>query len=146
MNITDDLALQFAIMLRAGLPAETAILYFTDSTDASEISAQLSRWTRSKHLQSAQLKLMGKNWQDMTLEEQIDCGLTQHYSTLAFLLWSTNYITVGANDKAKLDTARTALEAKRAGTSGQADPINRFFADFQAGKLKFNPQTLKASN
>jgi hypothetical protein len=130
-----DEALQFCIMLQAGLPAEQAILYFTDSTDPGDIAALLGKWTRSRSVKAAQQTLLGKGWQEMTLEERIDCGLNYHYNSLAFLLFSTNYSSVGPTDKAKLDSARQALEAKKAGTAGQGDALSRFMDDFRAGKL-----------
>ena len=130
-----DEALQFCIMLQAGLPAEQAILYFCDTTDPAEIAAMLGKWTRSRAVKQAQQTLLGKGWQEMTLEERIDCGLNYHYNSLAFLLFSTNYSSVGPADKAKLDSARQALEAKKAGTAGQGDALSRFMDDFRAGKL-----------
>jgi hypothetical protein len=130
-----DEALQFCIMLQAGLPADQAILYFTDETDPSSIAAMLGRWTRSRAVKQAQQSLLGKGWQEMTLDERIDCGLSYHYNSLAFLLFSTNYSAVGPADKAKLDSARAALEAKKAGTAGQGDALSRFMDDFRTGKL-----------
>lgn len=133
---TDEEAMQFCIMLQAGLPADQAILYFAQSDDPGEIAEQLRKWQRSRAVQKAQTALMGKAWQDMTLEEKIENGLNYHYASLAYLLFSTNYCSVGSADKAKLDSARQSLEAKRAGTAGQGDPLSRFMDDFRLGRIK----------
>lgn len=133
---SDEQARAFAVMLSAGLPAEQAILYFTDTQDPAQVSEMLRVWTRSRKVQAAQALLMGKSWQEMSLEERIKYALDQHYSALAYLLYSTNYNSVGPQDKAKLDTARVALEQKLAGTAGKGDALSQFFEDFRAGKLK----------
>jgi hypothetical protein len=144
-TITDDEALQFVIMLSAGLPPEQAILYFTDETDPGAIATLLNKWLRSRAVKSAQRTLLGKNWQDMTLEERIDNGLNYHYNSLAYLLFSTSYLSVGPADKAKLDSARQALEAKKAGTAGQGDALSRFMDDFRSGKLAKVLPSIKAN-
>ena len=128
--------MSFCIMLQAGLPAEQAILYFTGDEDAGIIAAQLRKWLRCRAVQIAQQTLLGKPWQEMTLEERIDNGLTYHYNSLAYLLFSQNYSSVGPADKAKLDAARQALEAKKAGTAGKTDPLSQFLEDYRGGKLK----------
>lgn len=135
MKPTSDQAFQFALMLKAGLPASDAIRYFTDEQDSLIVSQLLRDWRESRAVREAQLKLMGKSWQNMSLDEQISAGLNQQYSSMAYLCFSCNYIEASASDKAKLDTARVALEAKQAGTSGQANPIEQFFADIKAGKV-----------
>lgn len=144
-----DQALQFVIMLSAGLPPEQAILYFIDpDLDPSQIAVLLRKWTHSRAVKAAQHQLLGKNWQDMTLEERIDHGLSYHYNSLAYLLFSTNYSSVGPTDKAKLDSARLALEAKKAGTAGAQDPIQRFWDDLRTGRIKVPgtvPPPLKVS-
>lgn len=138
-NPTDEQALQFCIMLGAGLPASQAILYFvpdTERLDPSDIAAMLVSWQKSRAVNRAQKQLLGKSWQDMTLDERIRHGLDHHYNTLAYLLFSTHYAEVGPTDKGKLDSARAALEAKVAGTSGQSNPLSDFFADLKSGKIK----------
>jgi len=141
---SEDEANQFCIMLSAGLPPEQAILYFTTEDDAGIIAEMLRKWIRSRAVQKAQRALLGKAWQDMTLDERIEHGLTQHYNSLAYLLFSQNYSSVGPADKAKLDSARQALEAKKAGTAGQGTPLDRFLDDMRSGKIKTMPQPVKA--
>lgn len=126
----------FAVMIDAGLPEEQAIRYFYEAADPAEIKAELARWLRSTRVRRAQADLQGKSWQDMTLEERIDTGLTRHYNGLAWFLYARNYSDANQTEKAKLDTARSALEAKRAGQAGAADPLSRFFEDLKAGRLQ----------
>jgi hypothetical protein len=130
-NPTEEQALQFCIMLQAGLPAEHAILYFVESDDRGLIELTLSKWTRSRAVAKAQERLLGKKWQDMSLDEKCNLALDQQYASMAYLCYSTNYVTAGAAEKGKLDTARTALEARKAGTSGKVDPIWQFIEDFK---------------
>ena len=138
---TKEQALQFCIMLQAGLPAEQAILYFTSTDNPAEINAMLLRWQRSAAVGAAQVQLLGKAWQDMTLEEQIQTGLKQQYAAQAYLCFSVNYITATDREKAKIDTAMKSLEAKVAGTSGKGDPLAEFFSDIKAGKFaSLNPK------
>lgn len=132
---TPEEALAFCIMLEAGLPAEEAILYFLESDDRLEIAQTLKKWLRSRAVKEAQLSLSGKSWMEMNLEERIEAGLKQNYNAMAYLLYSQNYITADPMTKNKLDTARAALEAKKAGQAGQADPLSRFLNDLQSGKL-----------
>lgn len=136
MNPSKEQALQFAIMLKAGLPASQAIRYFTESQDPAELALMLDKWTHSKALADAQVKLLGKPWQDMSLDEQCDAGLDYAYAGLAYFLFSTNYAEMGSGDRAKFDTARQALEARRAGTAGRGDALSRFLDDFTARKLR----------
>lgn len=137
MNPTDEQALQFAIMLQAGLPAKEAILYFyEEENDPVFIATALAKWTRSRAVKRAQLKLMRKPWQEMTTDERMHYALDQHYSSLAYVLFSANYLEASQSDKAKLDTARSAIEAKLAGTAGKVDSLTRFFDDVSSGKVK----------
>lgn len=142
---SDEQAMQFAIMLQAGLPAEQAILYFADTDDPATIHLMLQKWTRSRAVATAQKALLGKSWQEMSLEEKIDTALNQHYASLAFLLFSTNYVSAGQSEKNKLDSARQALEAKKAGTAGKGDVLSTFFDDVRSGRIKLNPIPAKAN-
>jgi hypothetical protein len=132
---TEDQALQFAVMLQAGLPASQAILYFTNSEDSGEIALQLSKWVKSAAVRRAQQKLMGREWSAMTLNERCQTALDQHYSGLAFLLFSSHYAEADMAVKAKLDAARQALESKLAGTAGKQDALSQFLNDINTGKI-----------
>ncbi len=134
-----DQALQFAIMLQAGLPAAEAIRYFTDDTDASLLAQMTAKWSNCAVVRKATAQLMGKSWTEMSLDERIKYALEQHYSALAYLLFSTNYLNANAGEKAKIDTARVALEAKQAGMAGKGDALSRFFDDLNSGKLTLKP-------
>lgn len=129
-------AQQFAIMLSAGLPAEDAIVYFTDSTDPNELEEMLRSWLSSRAVKSAILALAGKPWNEMTIDEKIRSSLDFTYSSMAYFLLTHNYGSLGRDDKAKADSARAVLEAKLAGTSGRGDALSEFFADLRADKLK----------
>lgn len=136
----DSQALAFALMLQSGLPAAEAILYFTeDISDPNELAAILKKWQSSTKVKRAMLTLMRKPWQELSLDEKITTALNNHYSQLAYLLFSHNYIEVGSAEKTKLDTARVALEQKLAGMSGKTDALTRFFDDIASGKLHLNP-------
>lgn len=139
LNPSDDQAMQFAVMLSAGLPAEHALSYFVETSDMAEFALILQKWQRAKNVQKAQQILEGKSWQEMNLEEKIESALNQHYASLAYLLRTTNYVIAGQIDKVKLDSARTALEAKKAGTAGQTDSLSMFLNDIKAGKVKLAP-------
>jgi hypothetical protein len=138
MKPTEDQAMAFCIMLQTGLPAEQAMLYFTDTNDPAELNQMVKAWLRSHAVARAQRELMGKSWQEMTLDERIGKSLEQHYASLAYLLFSTNYCTVQGTEKSKLDSAREALERKVAGTSGKGDELQRFMDDLRSGKLQMS--------
>lgn len=143
---TKDQAWQFALMIQAGLPSSEAITYFTDSTDPQELGIMLRRWMSSKLVRDASATLMGKSWQEMTLEEKIKTSLDYHYAGLAYFLLSHNYSEVGDKDKAKADAARHALESKLAGTAGKTDALSQFFNDINTGKVKLGKAPVPAAN
>jgi hypothetical protein len=136
MTPDDSAAMQFCIMLQAGLPASEAITYFTDERDPGVLASMLKSWTRARSVRRAQTTLLGKSWQEMTLDERIKVALDQHYSSLAYLLQSSSYIEATPADKSKLDSARQALEAKLAGVAGKTDALSQFYADLSAGRVK----------
>lgn len=129
---------QFVLMLRAGLPAEQAILYFIEIDDPMEMRKILSTWLRSRTVSRAQLIADGARWEEMSLDDRITTALEQHYSSLAYLLRSVNYLNANAVDKAKIDQAREALERKVAGTAGKGDALQQFADDLRTGKIKLN--------
>ena len=125
-------------MLNAGLPSSDAIMYFVETEDPKELAFILAEWQKSMAVKKAMLNLMGKAWQDMSLDEQCTHALNQHYASLAYYLYSHNYSEVGSHDKPKIDTARVALEARQAGTAGKGDALSVFFEDLRSGKVKLN--------
>ena len=133
---TKEQAFQFAVMLNTGLPAEDAILYFTEEQDERILAEMLRDWLLSKFVKQAILTLQGKPWSEMSIDEQIKTSLDFTYRSMAYFLLTHNYGTLGRDDKAKADTARGALEAKLAGTAGKTDALSEFFADLRAGKLQ----------
>jgi hypothetical protein len=135
LALDESNALQFCVMVQAGMPAEDAIRYFCDSDDPLELAQTLKKWQSSAITRRAQKSLMGKSWHEMTRDERIRYGLDLHYSQLAYFLFSGNYLSMGPADKAKADTARQALEAKLAGTAGSTDPLSRWLEDLNSGRL-----------
>jgi hypothetical protein len=129
--LDQDNALQFAVMLQSGLPPADAILYFTESDDPAEVQAQLSKWMRSRLVKQASASLMKRPWTQMALDERCRFALDQHYSQLAYLLHSEHYGEADAARKTKLDTARTALEAKLAGMAGKTNALEQFLQDLR---------------
>lgn len=142
MILDAENALQFAIMLQAGLPAGEAILYFTDSDDPLEIQAQLRRWMNSAAVRKATATLMKKPWQQMSLDERCRYALDQHYSQMAYLLHSNHYGAAESTLKAKLDTARQAIEAKLAGMAGKTDALSQFLERLGAGNRRVGAPAL----
>jgi hypothetical protein len=133
---SDEQAIEFCVLLKAGVPAEHAILYFVATEDPQELNQTLAKWLRSRAVSKAQQTLLGKRWQDMSLEEQCNAALEQTYASLAYMLFSTNYTTANAGEKSKLDSARTALEARKAGTAGKIDPLWQFIEDFKRDRVR----------
>jgi hypothetical protein len=141
---TEEQAVQFAVMVHAGLPPSEAILYFLSTEDPKVLAEATRKWQRSRPVARALQTLMSKPWTGMSLEERCRYALDQHYSQLAYLLYSTHYAEAAAGDKAKLDTARTALEAKLAGTAGKGDAMSQFWDDLRAGRISLKPKVLPA--
>jgi hypothetical protein len=136
---TEEQALQFAIMLQAGLPPSEAILYFLDQAERPEdVAVILRKWQGSRAVKKAMSKLLSKPWHELSLDERIRAALDQHYSGLAYLLYSASYQDANQGEKSKLDTARASLEAKLAGTAGKSDALSQFFADINEGKVKLS--------
>jgi hypothetical protein len=133
---TPELALQFAIMVNAGLPPSEAILYFSASEDPRELAEMTRAWQRSREVRRAMASLMQRSWTDMSLQERCQAALDQHYTQLAYLLYSSHYAEAQQADKTKLDTARQAIEAKLAGTAGKGDALSQFFDDIRAQRIK----------
>lgn len=128
-----------ATMLLAGLTPADAIAYFLDgSEDPQQVAELIRKWRRSRHTQAAMKALLGKAFHEMTPQEQMDTALRIHYAQLSALLFTNHYAEASAMDKSKLDSARTAIEAKMAGTAGKGDAIQRFFDDVNAGRIKLN--------
>lgn len=138
---TEEAAGQFAVMIHAGLPPGEAIRYFIGTEDPKVLAEAQRKWQRSRAVGKALAKLMTKPWTGMSLEERCRYALDQHYSQLAYLLYSTHYAEATAGDKQKLDTARTALEAKMAGTAGKGDAMSQFWDDLRAGRISLQKPT-----
>lgn len=128
-------AFQFATMLQAGLPASQAILYFIDTDDPKEIVETTRKWQRSRLVARAAAKLMGRDWTAMSTDEKMKYALDLHYAQLANLLVSVNYAEANQGEKGKMDSARSALEAKVAGQAGKGDALSQFFDDLRSKRI-----------
>lgn len=142
---TDEQATQFAIILSSGLPAKDALAYFVDEPDPALFAHTLQKWEKSPKVAKALKHIMGKDWQDMTWRERCEISIEWHYSQLALLMVRVNYLEASAADKQKLDTARSAIEAKLAGSAGQMSQVDQFFADLKSGRIKVAAQTGKVN-
>lgn len=129
-------AQQFAVMLQSGLPATDAIMYFVEIEDPKDLGPFVKKWQRSPLVRQALIRLTKKSFMDMTPDERMKYALELHYNQLAYVLVSQNYADAGSAEKSKADTARSAIEAKLAGTAGKTSAMDRFFDDLAAGKLK----------
>lgn len=134
---TKDTALQFAIMLSAGMPASDAIVYFLPAdTQTGEVTLWLRKWLGSAMVQSAIRQVQGKEWQEMSLEERIKFAVNKHYTEMAYYLYSHNYSDLTGADKTKADTCRSTLEAKLAGMSGKLDALSAWWEEVRTGRTK----------
>lgn len=129
-------AVDFATIVRSGLPPTHAILYFIPLEDPGEIEKWSHRWMGCRAVNNAMNKLQGKKWQDMTTQERMDIALDLHYNQLSTTLYANNYIIASETDKKKMDSARQAIEAKNAGLAGQQGGLEMFYADLRAGRVK----------
>ena len=140
MTPTKETAMQFCLMLQAGMPAGDAIRYFLSQEQLQllgdkGVQQMVEAWLADPAVRAAQLALMGMPWQEMTAEEQIKFAINKHYVEMAYFLYANNYVELRGESKAKADTCRLALESKLAGTAGQSDPLSRFYEEVLRKKL-----------
>lgn len=147
MRPSREQADHFALMLASGMPSLEVMTYFLEpGTDPAEIELVHSRWMRSQEVQAAILRLQGKAWQDLLLEDRIKLAIERHYSEMAYFLYSHNYGTLSGPEKQKADTCRTALEAKIAGMAGKMDALSRFWDDVTTGKIRLAGSASQAAH
>lgn len=131
---TADQAMQFAMMLMAGMPGADSIRYFFE--DEKDQAAMLDRWMASREVAAAIKKLQNdKDWQQMSLDERVRLAVDKTYNEMAWFLYSRNYSELGGAERAKADICRQALEAKIAGLAGKLDAITRFWDDVRSGRV-----------
>lgn len=121
---------QFAIILSSGCPPSTALTYFYPDLRLGDLKAELERWMKSAKVRRAIVKLQGKEWEKMSLQEKLEYSINKHYAELAFFLYNTNYNDLVGSERAKADMCRTVIESKLAGMAGKQDAMTRFFDDF----------------
>lgn len=130
-------ALQFALMIKSGMPTLHAIQYFfSGDEDPERLKFEHDRWLRSQTLKDAIDHVQGKPWKDMSLNEQINFAIEKHYAELAYFLYSHNYAELVGAERQKADICRSSLETKLAGMSGKMTPITQWFDDVKTGKVK----------
>ncbi len=136
--LTQDEALQFALMLTSGMPAIDATAYFVGSEDLADPARLRERhdgFMADKGVRAAIRKLQGKAWQEMTLSERIKFAIEKTYGEAAYFLYSHNYALLQGADRQKADTCRQVLEAKLAGTSGKESPLETWMRDVKEGRV-----------
>lgn len=119
------------------MPSVQAMKYFIPSTGLAEVRfrALHDQWLASPLMAEALLKVQGKAWQDMDLDERMQFAINKHYTEMAYFLYNHNYAEASGSDKTKADTCRAALEAKLAGMAGKTDALTKFWADVSSGKI-----------
>lgn len=136
---TKEEAAHFVLMMAAGVPAAEAYgRYFAPETVPVQVVVEIAgKWLRHPYVKKALEELQGKGWEALQVEERIRLALDKHYSELAYLLYSRNYLELsGGTQTKKADTARTVLEVKLAGLAGKLDPLSRFWTDLTEGKIQ----------
>ncbi len=133
---TKETAMQFALMMDAGMPAVEAIRYFAPpDTLQGDMPDLARRWQSDPLVDQAVLTIQGKEWQEMTPMEKIQFAIDKHYTEMAYFLYSRNYVELVSSDQMKADICRKTLEAKLAGTSGALSGLDQFFSDVTTGKV-----------
>jgi hypothetical protein len=128
---------QLAVMMTSGMPSVDAIRYFAlDGMDDAALMVFHDTVIRAKALARAVRELQGKSWQDMSLDEKMKWAVEKHYAEMAYFLYSHNYSELSGLEKTKADTCRVSLEQRLAGTSGQMNALDQWFADVRSGKVK----------
>jgi len=121
---------QFAVILSSGCPPLRALTYFYPDLQLRELMVELERWMKSAKVRRAIVKLQGKEWEKMSLQEKLEYSINKHYSELAFFLYNSNYNDLIGPDRTKADVCRTVIESKLAGMAGKQDAMTRFLDDF----------------
>lgn len=143
---TAEQALQLAIMTRAGMPSRDAVRYFADpSMSEKDLDYFHDAWMRSKAYAQAVVKLQGKPWQDLTLEQMLDLVAKKAYTEMAYFLYANNLAELSGPDLTKANTFRVAIEQKMAGQAGKLDALSQFWDDLAKGRISLTapPATAK---
>lgn len=129
-------------MILSGVPPEDALRYFLDEdvvVDSLTLTQWAKVWQKSRLVLAALVGLQGGDWATLSPQQRIQLALDKTYNEMAYLLYTRNYAAESnPNVKQKMDTCRTSLEAKLAGTAGKLNSLEEFFADLKSGKLKLN--------
>lgn len=142
--VDKDQALQFALILSAGVPQIEALRYLLPDAEGASLRDALPEWLKDKAVQNAILAIQGKPWENMRLEEKIRFAIDKHYTELAYFLYAHNYADLTGAERNKADVCRASLEAKLAGSAGKTDALTSFIDDIMAKRIALGkPKALK---
>lgn len=123
---SDEQALEFAKLLRSGVPQPDALAYVLGTVEAGYIDLALPRWMRAKNVVEALATLNGGRWPALEPDARLDIALDKHYAELAHFLYTHDYETAEGRDLGKINAAREALEKLRTGRLEQSSPFVKF--------------------
>lgn len=134
-----------AELLECGVPAEDCVRLIDPVIDASIAKDVARRWEKDGAVRAAQVQLQGADWRSLSDEKRIEVALRKHYNQLAYYLATADYAALSTERRAIADKARDVLEKRKAGTSGQSDPVTAWFEAFQQkaakGEIKLAPSS-----
>ena len=130
-RLTDTEGREFALMLLAGAPVADIVPDFWNSPGDEQTRIACEQlWPQQPEVREAIEALAGgQPWHQLSDEARWELALQQHYSELAYILWTTNYAEAEGPTRTKVDTCRTAIEAKVAGMAGRDSPLAQFYHD-----------------
>lgn len=144
LDPTETQAMEFAKLLRSGVPQPDALCYVLGTVDAPVVEAALPRWMRSRHTIDALATLNGGRWPALEPDRRLDIALDKHYAEQAHFLYTHDYESAAGRDLAKINIARESLERLRTGRMEQQSPFMKFLA--QLLKPKSETGTLPGPN
>lgn len=140
---SEEQALEFAKLLRAGVPQPDALCYVLGSVEPGVIEMALPRWMRARRVVDALATLNGGRWPSLEPDARLDIALDKHYAEMAHYLYTHDYETADGPTLKKLDTARASLETLRTGRLEQNSPFVKFLRSILGAKA--NVPTLPAA-
>lgn len=131
---TESQALEFAKLLRAGVPQPDALCYVLGAVEPGIIELALPRWMRSRLVVDALATLNGGRWPALDHDARLDIALDKHYAEMAHYLYTHDYDSADGPTLRKLDAARTSLESLRTGRMQENSPFVKFLRSILAPK------------
>ncbi len=136
---TDEQAMEFAKLLRSGVPQYDAVCYILGPMPSPLAEVVLQRWMRSGNVVEALATINGGRWPALDEDARLDVALSKHYSELAHYLYTHDYDSADGPTQRKIDAAREALEGQRAGRMQQNSPFAKFLATLLKGEVQIVP-------